>query len=84
MFNFILFLLCARELIVKEKWIYIFISLFRTGIHETGMLVGCLRRLQHWCFNAIITEVSHKYMMNKMIFITVDSTVFILVIKLDI
>ncbi|KAI8050868.1 protein-tyrosine phosphatase [Syncephalis plumigaleata] len=27
-----------------------------TGIHETGMLVGCLRRLQHWSFTSILTE----------------------------
>ncbi|KAI8805763.1 tyrosine phosphatase family-domain-containing protein [Cladochytrium replicatum] len=27
-----------------------------SGIHETGMLVGCLRKLQHYSFNSIIME----------------------------
>jgi protein tyrosine/serine phosphatase len=28
------------------------------GIHQTGILIGCLRKLQHWNFNSIIDEVS--------------------------
>jgi protein tyrosine/serine phosphatase len=28
----------------------------QTGAHETGALVGCLRRIQKWSFNSIIFE----------------------------
>ncbi|KAI9205644.1 tyrosine phosphatase family-domain-containing protein [Polychytrium aggregatum] len=27
-----------------------------SGLHETGILVGCLRKLQGWNFNSIVTE----------------------------
>ncbi|KAI8910158.1 protein-tyrosine phosphatase, partial [Gorgonomyces haynaldii] len=27
-----------------------------SGMHETGCLVGCLRKLQHWDFNSIVFE----------------------------
>ncbi|KAJ3130251.1 hypothetical protein HK098_004298 [Nowakowskiella sp. JEL0407] len=27
-----------------------------SGIHETGCLIGCLRKLQNWNFNSIIME----------------------------
>ncbi|CAO3660835.1 unnamed protein product [Rhizopus stolonifer] len=27
-----------------------------SGIHETGTLVGCLRKLEHWNFSSILTE----------------------------
>lgn len=28
-----------------------------SGIHRTGVLVGCLRRLQHWSLSSTISEV---------------------------
>ncbi|KAJ1936829.1 hypothetical protein FBU59_004934 [Linderina macrospora] len=28
-----------------------------SGVRETGTLVGCLRKLQHWNFNSIVYEV---------------------------
>lgn len=28
----------------------------RSGIHEIGTFMGCLRRLQHWNFSSIIVE----------------------------
>ncbi|KAJ2075503.1 hypothetical protein GGI16_008547, partial [Coemansia sp. S142-1] len=27
-----------------------------SGVRETGTLVGCLRKLQHWNFNSIVYE----------------------------
>ncbi|KAJ2866952.1 hypothetical protein FB639_004983, partial [Coemansia asiatica] len=27
-----------------------------SGVRETGMLVGCLRKLQHWNFNSVVYE----------------------------
>lgn len=30
----------------------------RSGIHESGTLVGCLRKLEGWNFSSIITEVN--------------------------
>jgi protein tyrosine/serine phosphatase len=31
--------------------------IIRSGIHETGTLVGCLRKLEGWNFSSIVTEV---------------------------
>jgi protein tyrosine/serine phosphatase len=28
-----------------------------SGVHETGALIGCLRKIQGWNFNSIIVEV---------------------------
>ena len=28
----------------------------RTGIHEVGILVGCLRKMMQWNFNSIVFE----------------------------
>ncbi|KAI8807698.1 hypothetical protein BJ742DRAFT_678767, partial [Cladochytrium replicatum] len=32
----------------------------KSGIHETGMCVGCLRKLQYYSFNSIIMEVGKE------------------------
>ena len=32
--------------------------IYSSGIHETGTLVGCLRKLEGWNFSSIITEVT--------------------------
>ncbi len=36
----------------------------RTGIHQTGLLVGCLRRLQGWSLTAILAEY-HRFAQGK-------------------
>ena len=37
-------------------------SNYSSGIHQTGTLVGCLRRLQDWSLTSILVEVTilHK------------------------
>lgn len=30
---------------------------YRSGIYETGILVGCLRKLERWTLSAILAEV---------------------------
>ena len=32
-------------------------ALCSTGVHDTGMVLGCLRRLQSWSLTAVIDEV---------------------------
>lgn len=38
-------------------YIYIFIYFDSTGVRVTGVVVGCLRKLQRWSFFSIIEEV---------------------------
>jgi hypothetical protein len=44
---------------MNGQCVYIFFFFFynRSGIHETGTLVGCLRKLEGWNFSSIVTEV---------------------------
>ena len=30
--------------------------MIRSGIQESGLLIGCLRKLQKWSFNSLISE----------------------------
>ena len=34
-----------------------FVFVCRSGIYETGMLVGCLRKLERWTLSSILAEV---------------------------
>lgn len=35
----------------------------RSGLHETGAVMGCLRRVQNWCLSAILAEVSRWFLL---------------------
>jgi protein tyrosine/serine phosphatase len=42
----------------KSKYSILIASFTSSGIHETGTLVGCLRKLEGWNFSSIVTEVN--------------------------
>ncbi|KAJ3374665.1 hypothetical protein GGF31_006562 [Allomyces arbusculus] len=46
----------ALELVLDAPRTHPVLACCTTGVHETGVLVACLRRMQRWNFNAIVAE----------------------------
>ncbi|KAJ3362331.1 hypothetical protein GGF32_006166 [Allomyces javanicus] len=46
----------ALELVLDASRTHPVLVCCTTGVHETGVLVACLRRMQRWNFNSIVAE----------------------------